>query len=295
MQISKIIIIDEENLLKEQLSLLPNHIEVSPTPVNEKVQQYRIITTAHPDCHQHLKNSSEIPVILISDQADEDNIAKYLYPFPLNHLIGRGPQMGEEIIKTLFKLQHSNIWGIEKYLNEDARILSTEIYHSKDAQTSINELLSQIETSDFFDTPKDYLSVIANELATNAFYHMQDSPTKDRTESIFVTPPMAVHLRVGIDKQRVAISVKDHSGTINRNLIAKSLERSFREKSPRQRTPGAGLGLYLAYQHSNQLIFNCANERETEIIGIIEASKRFLHYKQRVTSFHFFEEDNYVR
>lgn len=295
MQDNKILIIDEENILKEQVSSLPQNIEISSVPVNDQWTQLRLITTAHPDCYTHLKNSAEIPVILISDEVDEENIKKYIYPFPLNHLIGRGPQMGEEIIKTLLKLKYNNIWGVEKYLNEDAKILSTEIYHSKDSQAAINELLSQIDTGDFFDTPKDYLAVIANELATNAFYHMQDSPTKDRTESIFVSPPRAVNLRIGIDKQRVALSVKDHSGTINRNLIAKSLERSYREKSPKQRTPGAGLGLYLAFQHSNQLIFNCANERETEIIGIIEASKRFLHYKQRVTSFHFFEEDNHVR
>lgn len=294
-------IIDSENLLEEIRDQLPPFVNVfhsaqqleDQTKHNIK-EAFILMSAQNSELKKSLFELDPKKIIVISNVEDQLNIANLLYPTPLYHLVGHSSQLSNEICKTLLKIQEKNIWGIEKYLNEDALIKSVEIFHSKDTQAETNELLEQIDTSLYFESPKDYLSVIANELISNAFYHMQEAPTTDRTQSIFVSHPQAVELRVGIDQQRIALSVMDHSGTLTRDMVVKSLERSYRERTPKQRTPGAGLGLYLAFQHSNQLIFNRAANKQTEIIAVIEASKRYLKYKQRVTSFHFFEEDSYV-
>lgn len=295
MEDKEMYIIDSEDILKELKDSLPNDVHITHQELPEdRGNTYQIMSQQNPELKNCLIQSPPGTIFVVSSLDDEYNVRQLLYPYPLFHLIGQGPQQNEEILKTLLKCRKQNIWGIEKYLNEDAVIKSVDIYHSKDSQSAINELLDQIDTKDYFETPKDYFSIMANELISNAFYHMQEAPTTDRTQSIFVTPPMAVNLRIGIDQQKIALSVTDHSGTLTRDQVSKSLERSFREKTPKHRTPGAGLGLYLAFQHANQLIFNRKENQQTEIIAIIEASKRFLHYKQRVTSFHFFEEDSYV-
>lgn len=294
----QVYLIDSENLLKGVASQIPKNIAiVKGTDQLERniiEEAYILISAQNKELANILGQYDPQKVFVVSHNEDQLNIEDLLFPNPLFHLVGLSHQLPVEISKTIKKIQKKDLWGIEKYLDDGASIKSAEIFHSKDSQQKTNALLETIDTSLYFDSPKDYLSVVANELISNAFYHMQEVPTTDRTASIFVTGPQAIELKLGIDQHQIALSVLDHSGSLTRDMVVKSLERSYREKTPRQRTPGAGLGLYLTFQHSNQLVFNRAAGKRTEIIAIIEASKRYLNYKQRVTSFHFFEEDSYV-
>lgn len=235
-------------------------------------------------------NKRGVIPIIVSSQPDEKNVTDYLLSSSVNHLIGMSDHIHDELEHIALKYLNKDSFGLTHHFEDAAHIDTIEIYHSKDAGPSITQLIDNLDLKDYFNTPKDYLTVMANELVTNAFYHMHDAPTQERKESIFLTPPQGVSFSIGLNPKQIAISVTDKSGTLDRDKLIKSLNRSFREKVPNQRTPGAGLGLYLVYQHANQLIINSLPDQKTEIIAIIEASKRYLHYRQRITSFHFFKQ-----
>jgi len=229
-------------------------------------------------------------IIAISSDPDETNVLETMKQYDLSHITGESSYLTDEIITNVLKYQLQNIWGPEKYLDEGALLSSEELFHSRDAKQVVDVILEGIDFTPFFDGPKNYIKVIYNELLTNAFYHMQDLASRNRTESIFVGHEDSIELKLGLDEQKLAISVRDHNKPLSKEQIISSLQRSFREKRPNNRTPGAGLGLYFVFHHANQLIFNCSIEHGNEIIAIIDVNKRYLNYKKRTTSFHYFYE-----
>jgi sigma-B regulation protein RsbU (phosphoserine phosphatase) len=66
--------------------------------------------------------------------------------------------------------------------------------------------------------------------------------------------------------------------------------RSFKDKTVMDKKDGAGLGLYLTFLHSNQFIVNFREDCQTEVICVIDKEKRYKQYKERIRSFHFFQE-----
>lgn len=205
-----------------------------------------------------------------------------------SHLIGKSDQLEQELMVTLLKILHHNYFGIEKFLNDDALIVSKEITHSKEINEVIDDLLERFDFSDTFDSPKDNLRIILNEFATNAFFHQEQLYDTNRKNSIFTTKPISIALAK--DSERIVAYVKDNIGTIKKTQLIDSIIRGFKERAPRLDGHGAGLGLYMVFENLNQLHINKKNEVFCEFIGIIDISKRYKKFKERITSFHYFEE-----
>jgi len=229
------------------------------------------------------------PKILISTKTDHENI-DLLGVNNIPHLVGNDKNIREELKVTLQKIYTKNIWGIEKYLNEDAIIKSKVFHHSKEINDEIEQLIDSVDYSNFFNSPKDHLRLVLNELLLNSFFHQEDLENQDRKSSVFELSN-SIEAKIGIDRDKVLISVQDNIGSIDKEKIISNIKRGFDEKRPKQDSPGAGLGLYLIYQNINQLIINKKCSEKSEFICVIEANKRYKKFKERVTSFHFFEEE----
>lgn len=231
-------------------------------------------------------------IYYLSSKPDEWNIENLLIKKSAKNIIGIGKNTVPELHKCLIKDYFNGQWGIDKVLDEDAMIHAEQIVHSKEVNATYEKLIDEFDLGGFFNSPKDYLRIIANELASNAFYHAQANDEVERQESIFLTKESAIEIKIGLDSNRIALSVKDNIGKLNFELIRSSIWRSFQEKKPldTQRNKGAGLGLYMVYNYSNQLIFNILPKSKTEIISVIDLNKRFLNYKKTITSIHINEE-----
>lgn len=262
-------------------------ISLNPSPIPQIV----VLSYDHEGFYESIKHlmNQGVHLFVISDLADEENVNKILFELKVQHIIGVGPYLIDELAQNLKKYKYGNHWGVEKNLDEDALINATQIFHSKDIDKEFNSIVKNLDLSQFFKSPLDYLRVIANELGTNAFFHMRDTPSTNRRDSIFLTDQDGINMKVGVDSKRIALSVSDSTGALDFEKVINSLERCFKEKKPLNRKGhGAGLGLYMVFSHANQLIINVDQDTTTEVIAIIDANKRYLNYKKRVTSFHFF-------
>lgn len=248
-----------------------------------------LVENTGPDVIYISNSADKNPDILVSSLSDHENI-NLLGSNKIQHLIGNAKNIKQEIKITLDKISTKNIWGIEKYLSEDALIKSKIFHHSKDIPSEIEELINSIDYPNFFNSPKDHLRLVLNELLLNSFFHQEELEDRDRRASIFELTD-SIEAKIGIDEDKVLISVSDKIGSINKSEVVKNIIRGFNEKAPRKDSPGAGLGLYLVYQNINQLIINKKESQMSEFICIIEANKRYKKFKERVTSFHFFEEE----
>ncbi len=241
------------------------------------------------NCEQLLQLYGD-KTFLISHEHDEYNLDKFLQNSPLNHLIGvNSDKLAYELAKNINKFISNSIWGIEHYLSTKATSHSIELTNSKDINQSIETLLDEFDFKHSFNTPKDYLKVMANELLTNAFYNTQSIIT-DRKEKIELQNGHKITLKLGADESFITMSIEDNSGQLTKEKILSPITRAFREKTALTKEGGAGIGLYLTYQHANQLIFNNKKDEKSEIICIIDCNKRYKRYRERITSFHFNEE-----
>ena len=125
----------------------------------------------------------------------------------------------------------------------------------------------------------------------NAFFHQTHLIDKNRKNSVFVSSEESVSVKLAMDSSTIAILVKDNIGSINKENVLSSIKRGFVERRPRVEGPGAGLGLMMVFENINQLHINNKKDQFCEFVGIIDISKRYKNFKERITSFHYFEEE----
>ncbi len=215
----------------------------------------------------------------------------------LNHLLGYDLQRTpHELSLVLRRVATTKPWGLAPYLDPGVMPDGFSISESKREASKISELLVQQDWSEFFDSPVEHLNLVANELVSNALYNGPEEKRThtdypiDRRVPVFLKGSELVQVSLGVDSKLAALSVADCFGTLDRHKTIKSLARSFREKTVENKKGGAGLGLYLAFASANQFIVNRKPGLRTEVICIIEKNRRYKNYKQRIKSFHFYEE-----
>ncbi|WP_290734861.1 SpoIIE family protein phosphatase [Halobacteriovorax sp. JY17] len=228
----------------------------------------------------------------ISNLSDNENVLTLKNNPKLNHLVGRNSQdLASEILHNMNNCQ-SNL-SLGEYLDE-YRFHNTTV-KSKEDFLKINNLLGTLDVDGYFESPIDYLKIISNELLTNAIYHSGEGElfnkrsTMERSETPVLSESESIDYSLAVGANHIAICVIDFTGRLNREVIINNLERSFREREHQNKDGGAGLGLFLAFSYSNQFIVRTHPGKRTEVICIIEKNKRFKTYKERVTSFHYFE------
>lgn len=234
---------------------------------------------------------------VLSNGTDEENM-KLVETHELHHLVGLNEGIyAHELMGHLKKTFDNKIWGLTHYLSKDAEVKILSLSDSKFTNEMITESLSHFDFKDYFSSPTEYLQVMANELISNSLYkgpnkkrQEQGLDSVDRRAPVFLKGSELVQVTLGMDGKGIGLSVQDSFGGLTYELLIASLKRSFDEKTAMDKKDGAGLGLYLTFLHSNQFIINFRKDFRTEVICIIEKNKRYKNYKQRIRSFHFFQE-----
>lgn len=236
-------------------------------------------------------------LFLISSEADEENM-KIVVKDGLKHLVGWNEGIfAQEILCHFENMVHKRIWGLQNFLDESCELKILSLSDSKYTDELIQDVLKHFDFNDYFASPTDYIRVMANELVSNSLYkgpnrrrEEQGLDAADRKSPVYLKGSDLVQVTVGMDDRGVGLSVQDSFGGLDYETLIGSLKRSFAEKTVMEKKDGAGLGLYITFLHSNQFIVNHRENFRTEVICIIDRNKRYKNYKQRIRSFHYFEE-----
>lgn len=176
----------------------------------------------------------------------------------INHLIGHNsPILSQELEMRAPKIE--------------TPLFSWQGEAINDYRQEIDQFLKSKEFPGWFQSPRDYLSLIGDELVTNAF--------SDKDSQVSV--------KLCVDDSFIIIEVQDNKGKLTKDQILKAFKRAKETQSPKQDGRGAGLGLYLVYQSTNQIWIDVQENKSTTIQCVLEATKRYKNFKGRVTSFHF--------
>jgi sigma-B regulation protein RsbU (phosphoserine phosphatase) len=273
-------------------------LELNPKWDKSKEDQFIICDLlSFEDMLEQFTKISRSQIYVISPLPDEENMG-LIEKHNLHHLVGQNEEIfAPEIMNHLKKSFANKIWGLNTYIEDDATLKILSLSDSKYTNEMILEALKHFDFKEYFASPTEYLQVMANELISNSLYKgpnrkrsEQGLESVDRKTPVFLKGADLVQVTLGMDSKGVALSVQDSFGGLSYELLIKSLKRSFEEKTAMDKKDGAGLGLYLTFLHSNQFIVNYRKDFRTEVICIIDKNKRYKHYKQRIRSFHFFQE-----
>lgn len=226
-------------------------------------------------------------VYLINHLGVEEVIIGIISKCQINHIIGETSQVFErEIISHLNHRMNDLVPSIETILEEGSNIIHQEIRDSKTIDQVIDHMVEKITIGPFFDSPIEYLKIFGNELLVNAFFSTEHN---EKSRTIKLILDVDVHAKLGVDDHCLVFSVKDPYGSLKRERLIEALLRSCREKTPIEQEGGAGLGLYMTLMNSNQVFINVNNKKSTEVICVIDRTKRMKNFKSRITSFNFYE------
>jgi sigma-B regulation protein RsbU (phosphoserine phosphatase) len=289
----------QEQIIFEQLKEASNNsIFIMDQNPEDTKGKFIICDLASYQTRKEFFNDYELQFLyVISNLTDEENM-KLVKDNHLCHLVGHNDGIfGQEIISHLKKVNNKKIWGIAPYMEKEADIKILSLNDSKFTNEMIQDALKSFNFDEYFSSPIEYIKVMANELISNSLYkgpnkrrEEQGLSIHDRKSTVFLKGSDLVQVTLAMGEKGVALSVQDSFGGLTYNLLIASLMRSFKEKTVMEKKDGAGLGLYLTFLHSNQFIVNFRDSFRTEVICIIEKNKRYKNYKQRIRSFHFFQE-----
>ena len=289
----------QEQIIFEQLKEAANNsIFIMDQNPEDTTGKFIICDLVSYQTRKEFFNNHELHFLyVISNLTDEENM-KLVEDNHLCHLVGQNDGIfGQEIICHLKKVNNKKIWGIAPYMEKEADIKILSLNDSKFTNEMIQDALKSFNFDEYFSSPIEYIQVMANELISNSLYkgpnkrrEEQGLSTPDRKSTVFLKGSDLVQVTLAMGEKGVALSVQDSFGGLTYNLLLASLMRSFKEKTVLEKKDGAGLGLYLTFLHSNQFIVNFRDSFRTEVICIIEKNKRYKNYKQRIRSFHFFQE-----
>lgn len=177
--------------------------------------------------------------------------------------------------------------GIEAYLGPGSAAFAEVLtdYSQKDA--CLERLLAYVSTlPSFVDFPQIAVSVVW-EMLMNALI---DAPSQ--AVAAGKSKAAGVQLRYGSDGRHLAVSVQDHYGSLTRAKVVENLQRSHRQGPDQIRSGvgGAGIGLYLMFNHACQLHFSVQPGVSTRVVLVMRVSKRYGEFTEGGRAFNFMIE-----
>jgi anti-sigma regulatory factor (Ser/Thr protein kinase) len=248
-------------------------------------------------------------VLILSRVRQEQRLIQLLETVDARNLIathersqGEAPILDEhELMVTCHKLIRRDLFGIDKYLSfVGARIHEAAITSANDRDVLVERLSAFARSLEVGDELEQRIANITDELVTNAVYNaprLPDGRPKyahvDLREKIVLEPHEHGMLQWGCDGRYLAVSVSDRFGSLRGETVASYLSKCFRRGDDQIDTKagGAGLGLYMAFNSTTQLVVNVQVGQRTEVIALFYIRSESRGFKRSGRSLNVFIDD----
>jgi hypothetical protein len=229
-----------------------------PDAVLEKLPQ---------DCH----------VVLLLPRLDVRWVSYYMAYPRINHFLGN-PITKSDLRNVVEKLATGAIFGLERYLPDQANIQYRRVQSFKDRCSVLEEIDEYVQSRRLRGKIRRAAVHVGEELLMNAMYQ---APVDEDGVRVFedVEPnvrirrrtPRPVSVRFVTARRSFFICVRDRYGTFKRDDLARYLFRCVTEEAPiEEKKLGAGLGLYQIASLATRMIVNILPGSVAEFICIVE-------------------------
>lgn len=240
------------------------------------------------------QTSSSRYQFIVEDKAficSEDNDAiysEYLSQFPFSMVARDKTEL--EKLQTIKKNLAENELGMALISETILKEIVLSISSTSEVEDQIDQALEQFDYSGYFDTPKNPFALLVRELSSNALYHQNEATSnEDRTGEFKTDKDSTIELVLTQTNDGLGVRVTDNSGRLHYDEFRRALMRAFKEKSPENKQGGAGLGLYMVFQNSNQVFIDVTKGKRTQVLAVIEKERRYKNFRSKTTQMIFNE------
>lgn len=266
------------------------HPQDDITLVGVSFESARLISQIE-DIQKHQYQGSYV----ISKLSNEENLSYLINNKNINHLIGHNTIDLSLETKLVEILEKKSTFTLADYISEEFRAYSWNLKSNLEIGQTIISMAEKCEEELKLDQSEaikiDILKLVSEELLSNSFYHSKGQETNyPRGQQITLPTDQSIEYFFAISTEAVIISVKGPSTIGPKEKILNSIMRGYLDKTPLESTGGAGLGLYIVYQNSNQF-WAIDGSKSSQIICVFEKFNRYKKAKERITSFHYLAKE----
>ena len=232
----------------------------------------------------------EKPEFVLSQLSNAENI-NFLSRSQLNHLIGHNTIDLNRELKLVQILESKQVFNLEDTVNDRYKKKIWHLHENSEVRPAIAEMVTLFNEDYSPAISGEILSLVSEELLSNAFYHSSSEESHARGQSVSLIQGKEVEYLVGANEDYVIISVRGPSSFSSREKIIESIHRGYEQKAPVDGNGGAGLGLYLIFENCQQFWVINSTGAEGQIICVFEKFNRYKKAKERITSFHFLSKE----
>jgi hypothetical protein len=247
------------------------HHETLPAEPGE-VALFVVDRAAREEAAERLRDVSA-PVVVVGDDLDDDGLITLMLEAPVSHLV-KDPG-DRELGITSEKLVTGDVFGLEKYLDADARTGERVVSNDREKRAAIAEISAWAEATGARTPIVHRLASVIDELLMNALH---DAPRESRPVISLTDDNRRAVVRWGSDDHSLAISVSDRFGALRQRDVIDHVRRARDDRGrPNPATtdePGAGLGLYLVLANVASLIVNVDPGHQTEVVCLFDLARR---------------------
>jgi hypothetical protein len=193
------------------------------------------------------------------------------------------------------KFCDQSIFGLQNYFPENTDFYRITVKDSKEKESYIQNALTHFEQH-LGRATKARLGNILDEMMMNVLWDAPRTPegkplynNESRHTRIQLTPEQEGTITLAIDGKNLGISCSDPFGAITLEKIISYLNKCFySEEQIGSEGAGAGLGLYMIYNLSENFTINVEKGKKTEFILLFKTHNA-LKKKERQKSFHYYE------
>ena len=258
-----------ERLEKQQYNLLLSDINM---PLMRGFKLLHIAGEKYPDMKSALMTAYNVNDYI--RLARDENIS--------NIIVKTSPFNFDEMLLTVNNLITEEVFGIEKYLDDNAEIRRMEIKHSTDIDVIAEdayEFLGKKPTA-------MKLNIAFREIVTNAVYYGARNEKGDQKElwdvDVQLKPDEYVTVCFGRDKEKYAISVEDRKGRLTKQHVLYWLDRNIekaQDGKPVNIYDTHGRGLFISRETVDRFIINIKRQIRTEIIAVNFLEAKYKGYR----------------
>ncbi len=209
---------------------------------------------------------SEFPGVktaLITDYDVDTYIKLALEEDITNIIVKTSPFNVQELFWTVENLiDPSRVFGLENYLADGTGIATERIRSSREMDEVRERMLQSIDDTDLFQKRGNNLRMIFEEVVSNAIYHAHGH---EKTGEVFLKEEETVLVRWGRDSEKFAFAVTDHTGTLSKAIVLKTILRAMSQEGIFDLS---GRGLFLSRSFSDRIVVNIEPKKRSEIIII---------------------------
>jgi CheY-like chemotaxis protein len=232
-----------------------------------------------PELLGEIKKMKPATKIMLMTAYNVDEYIRIAKEYNISNIIPKTVPFNYDEIDSLVEgILTENVFGLERYLNQDGQIAKQFIISTSKQGSEVREELTN-QIIDRFGAVGD-IKLILDEIITNAIYHApanaDGTPKYEEYAPVSLEPSEYVYVTWGFDEEKYGVSIVDNQGGLSKDTALFKIDRHVRGEGM---LDDSGRGIHMSRLFADRMIINIKPGSKTEVIIMNYFSSKYRGYR----------------